>query len=195
MTHVGQIVEPLFQKEAMGILNDLVVLQSGSKDGAVHDLYVTRYMPFADPMTGRAGSRTPIEMLQHAAELPALTGLRTTVLYHCRLIADGLSTSSCTTSQTGFGMANGISSSANGDRLLVNDVVLHELTVWRRDSDNGKLRLDRSISMTHAADNIERESDTTWVNPPPLCILNTNTDSFASCTLLIEDPGYYSCPA
>jgi len=144
LNFLHSISSPLFPNNG---INDVV--EAGDRE-----VYVTQWQPFAMPVQGQLNPQTVQEKIQMMAGLPInILGIRLTTVHHCRWSE---STDSCVpATDESFVGANGITISADGSTVFVNDPPSKSVTVMTRDKDSGRLSKVNVIDMPVAADNIE----------------------------------------
>lgn len=135
--------------------NDVV---EGASPGEV---YVTQFMPFPVPSSGRLHSTTLVEKVQQILLIPILClGLKLTTVHRCIFEDDPTIPAECTeASKTRFRIANGIAISDDRNTVFVNDVLSYAIVQFHRNKDTGMLERENTIPLTHAADNIEYKFD------------------------------------
>ncbi|KAK3262429.1 hypothetical protein CYMTET_28717 [Cymbomonas tetramitiformis] len=151
---------PIFQTDAMGVLNDLVLV---SPNG----FFVTRYMNLADSPAGRGHNSLKTRFFNDGLFTALLPPLQTTEVYYCNFSETHHSLRSpdavsihteCHVAAGGFAMANGITITDQG-KIFVVDVL--QLSVWavaHNRTDNTLTKL-KEIRLPNAVDNVEFDED------------------------------------
>ena len=132
-------------------INDVV---EGAFKGEV---YVTQWLPFGFPSTGKSRPSNIKERIQVAGTtLVTLAGLRLTRVFRCVWSSSSSSTTVCVpaTSERFVG-ANGITINTNRTAVFVNDPARRLISVFRRHVDTGALSLANTIALPDVVDNVE----------------------------------------
>jgi hypothetical protein len=177
MRFVRSIVPDILQHEAMGILNDLVVV-----DASTDELYVTQWLSFPDPVEGRSTSSVQA-ITSRIGNLGAwLLNIRRARVWHCKQRPDhpqqqqqqqqqqrryhALSTHynayRCHIAADNGSSFNGIASDAQHRWIIVAEPITRELAIYERmhrNTANPTLRLAARIATQFAVDNIELDAE------------------------------------
>lgn len=124
---------------------------------SIGELYVTQWLPFSVPSSGRLHPSTLLQKVQQILLIPLfLLGVKRTTVHRCTFGDDPTIPAKCTlATPTRFRVANGIAISNDRSTVFVNDVPGYQIVEFKRNERTGMLEKSDSIKLTHAADNIE----------------------------------------